>query len=72
MGQVAGNVGKCQVFGANELHRWTLEHGVVFFADKPGVLNGFVYNVVHVLQNVRRVCDPFNMVLTDRVQMMPT
>ena len=47
--QVSRDVGKVQVFGADELYRRTLEHRIVFFADETRVFDRFVHDVVDVL-----------------------
>jgi hypothetical protein len=49
VGQVTRNIRKCEVLWADELDGRPPEHGVVLFADKAGIFNGFVNNVVHVL-----------------------
>ena len=37
MGEVAGDVGEGEVFGAHELDGGTFEQGIVLFADVSGV-----------------------------------
>ena len=49
VGEVTRDVGKCEVFGADELDGGAFGHCVVLFADEAGVFDGFVDDVVDVL-----------------------
>jgi hypothetical protein len=49
VGEVAGDVGECEVVWADELDGGAAEHGVVLFADEAGVFDGFLDDVVDVL-----------------------
>lgn len=49
MGEVPGDVGEYEVLRTYELDGRPFEHGVVFFADKSGVFDGFLDDVVYVL-----------------------
>ena len=49
VGEVAGDVGECEVFGADEVDRRAFGHCVVLFADEAGVFDGFEDDVVDVL-----------------------
>lgn len=48
-----------EVLGANELHRWAAEHGVVFLAHKASVLNRLCDDIV----NIRLDANDSNIVL---------
>ena len=54
MGQVAGDIGECEVHGTDEVDGWTAEHGIVLFTHEARVLDRFVDDVVHVLDR----CEP--------------
>ena len=43
------DVGEGEIFRTDKLDWWALEHGVVFFTDKSGVLDGFLDDVVYIL-----------------------
>lgn len=49
VGEMAWYIGKDEVWRADELDGGAFEHGIVFFADKAGVFDSFLYNVVDVL-----------------------
>ena len=49
VGEVTRDVGKCEVFGADELDGGAFGHCVVLFADEAGVFDGFMDDVVDVL-----------------------
>jgi hypothetical protein len=46
--EMSWNVRKSQVWRANQLNWWSAEHVVMLFANKPSVLDRFVYDVVNV------------------------
>jgi hypothetical protein len=49
VGEMAGDVGEGEVLGADELDGWAFEHGIVLFAHESGIFNGFLDDVVYVL-----------------------
>lgn len=50
VGEVAGDVGECEVFWADELDGGAFGQCVVLFADEAGVFDGFEDDVVDVLR----------------------
>ena len=52
---MAWDVGEIEVFGTDELDGGAFEHGVVFFADESRVLDGFLEDIVYVLEGL--ICE---------------
>jgi len=48
VGEVPGDVGESEILRAYELDGGTLEHRVVLFANKSGILDGLLDDVVHI------------------------
>lgn len=65
---MAGDVGEVEVGWADELDGWTFEHRVVLFADKPGVFDRFMDDVMDVLrkEDVRMPDEISTKPITDR------
>jgi hypothetical protein len=75
VGEMAGDVGECEVFGADELDGGAFEHCVVLFADKAGVFDGFKDDVVDVLVGRGELVGSEIIIVGRRtafVQIMPT
>jgi hypothetical protein len=80
VGEVAGDVRECEVFGADELDGGAFEHCVMLFADEAGVFDGFEDDVVDVLvgrgESVGSEIITIIIIIVGRrtafVQMMPT
>jgi hypothetical protein len=48
---VSGYVGESEIFRAKELDRRSLEQSIMVLADESGILDGFVADIMHVLDD---------------------
>jgi hypothetical protein len=57
VGEMAWDIGEDKVGRADELNRGAFEHGIVFLADKAGIFDGFLYDIVYILRRRRGVSE---------------
>jgi hypothetical protein len=55
VGEMAWDIGEDKVGRADELNRGAFEHGVVLLADKTGIFDGFLYDIMYILRQRRGV-----------------